>query len=78
MAAALAEITQAIVFDRKAVLPLSGPTGHGITMSLPCIVGKGGIEQVLDVPLSDEETQLLTQSADALKKALASLEAEQG
>ncbi|MDF2632557.1 MAG: hypothetical protein K0Q85_1153, partial [Caproiciproducens sp.] len=38
------------------------------------IVGSSGVQKVLDIPLSEEEQQKLTASADALKKVLDTIE----
>lgn len=60
IAAAAARIVAAIYHDEHAVLAvsslLSGQYGEqGIFCSLPCIVGRTGIERTLELDLSDEE-----------------------
>jgi L-lactate dehydrogenase len=42
----------------------------GVTLSLPSIVGRAGVLEVLEHEMSDEEREGLRNSADALKKAL--------
>jgi len=42
----------------------------GVTLSLPSIVGRGGVIEVLPPELSDEERSALDKSADNLRKAL--------
>ena len=78
IAMAVSKICQAIVNDEKSMLPVSaeleGEYGiNGLAMSVPCIVGKGGIESVLEMPLSVLERRELKQSASSLSKAMAQL-----
>jgi len=79
IAEAVRRIVTAIVRDEDAILPVSvfahGHYGLGdISISLPAVVGRGGILRVLDMPLSPNEQHLLKQSAEKIKKALESLE----
>ncbi len=72
---ALARITKAILNDEHAVLPLSveldGEYGlHGLHIGTPAVVGRKGLEQIIEMPLSDEEKKLMTASADQLKKVM--------
>ncbi len=78
IATAIVRICEAIVRDERAVLPVSTLlTGqHGIAdlcLSLPCIVGAGGIERILIPPLDTREAAALHASANVLRKALADL-----
>lgn len=73
-----ARIVEAVLGDAKAILPvssvLSGQEGiDGIALSLPSVVGRNGVEQVLDVPLDAYERGRLHASAEALATTLASL-----
>jgi len=43
----------------------------GIAISLPTIVGRDGAEEVLNLPLSDQEVALFQRSANILKENLA-------
>ena len=38
----------------------------GVAMSVPSVVGRGGVERVLDIPLDEHETHLLRASAGQL------------
>ena len=78
IAMAVGRIAECIVKDQHAVLPVScvleGQYGlEGLALSLPAIVGRGGLEEVLEIPLSRRERQALDQSAEQMKEALASL-----
>jgi len=43
----------------------------GIAISLPTIVGRDGAEEVLNLPLSEQEVALFQRSANILKENLA-------
>ena len=78
IAMAVGRIAECIVKDQHAVLPVScvleGQYGlEGLALSLPAIVGRGGLEEVLEIPLSQRERQALDRSAEQMKEALASL-----
>lgn len=72
---AVRRIAEAIVRDEHSVLPVSSMiSGHygveGICLGVPSIVGRGGVEAVLDIPLSDEELARLQSSARKMKELL--------
>lgn len=78
IAMAVGRIAQCIVRDEHAVLPVSvaleGQYGlDGLCLSLPAIVGRSGVEELLEIPLSREERQALERSAGQMKQAIASL-----
>ncbi len=71
--AASAEMVDAILLDQKRQLPcaalLEGEYGiNGIYMGVPVILGAGGVEKVIELKLTDEESQLLKQSAEEVHK----------
>lgn len=79
IAMAVARIAECIVKDEQAVLPVStilaGEYGQsGLALSVPAILGKDGVETVLDIALSDKEQLALTESAAQLKEIIASVE----
>ena len=66
------------IIERKGALTVSsrltGSYGlEDVCLSLPCIVNRSGIAQLLDPPLAAEELSALRHSADALKAAQRSL-----
>jgi malate dehydrogenase len=74
--AAAVQMTEAIVLDKKRVLPcaawLEGEYGlSGIYCGVPCKLGKGGVEQILEVKLSDAERAALQKSGNAVKETMA-------
>jgi len=54
--------------------PLSGEYGvDGIAISMPAIVGRRGVEEVLNLPLSEAELGAFRASAQTLKERLSQL-----
>lgn len=71
-------IVSAIVRDESSILPVSTMVnGHygvnDICMSLPCIVNRTGIAQVLEIPLDCEEEAKFRKTAETLQNALREL-----
>ncbi len=76
--AAAAQMAEAIVRDKKRVLPcaawLHGEYGlEGLYLGVPCKLGAAGLEQIIEVELSDEERVALAQSAEAVQQTMASV-----
>ena len=79
VATAIVRICEAIVRDERSVLPvstlLSGQFGiTDIYLSLPCIVGGGGIAGIVTPQLSPTEERALLASSEALRSAFAAIE----
>jgi len=74
--AAVAEMVEAIIKDKKKILPcaayLEGEYGiHGLFVGVPCKLGARGIEDVWEIRLTDEEMAALKKSADSVKELVA-------
>ncbi|MNE55168.1 malate dehydrogenase [compost metagenome] len=53
---------------------LEGEYGQNdICIGVPCIIGKNGVEQILDIELNDAEKALFAKSADAVRNMNADL-----
>ena len=66
-----ARIAEIVLRDERAVIPLgSFNPAYGVTLSLPSIVGRAGVERILQPSMSDEEKQALRRSADTLRSAM--------
>lgn len=81
IASSVTRICEAILRDEHTVLPVStmirGQYGiDGVYLSLPCVVGRGGIEKIIGVPLNEDETRGLRASADMLKQTINKLKRE--
>ncbi|ACQ69596.1 MULTISPECIES: malate dehydrogenase [Exiguobacterium] len=77
-AAAIVEMVEAIVKDQRRILPaiayLEGEYGfQDLYLGVPTILGKHGIEQVLELDLTDEEKAALSKSADSVRSVLSVL-----
>jgi malate dehydrogenase len=73
--AAVCEMVDSIVLDQKRVLPcaalLQGEYGmDGLFMGVPCRLGAGGLEQVLEISLSADERAGLERSAAAVRELI--------
>lgn len=73
--AAAAEMVEAIVKDKKKVLPcaayLEGEYGYkGLYVGVPVVIGAGGLERVIEVKLTPEEKVMLDKSAAAVKELI--------
>ncbi|KQW08316.1 L-lactate dehydrogenase [Leifsonia sp. Root4] len=71
-----ARIVEAVLRDERSILPVSsvlhGYRGiDGVALSVPSIVGAGGVQRVLDISLDAREEELLQGSADALRSSIA-------
>src|ERR1041385_6045082 len=70
--AACAEMVDAILLDQKRVLPctalLEGEYGiDGLYIGVPVKLGAGGIEEIVELDLSDDEREMLERSAAAVR-----------
>jgi malate dehydrogenase len=77
--AAAAQMADAVCLDEQRVLPctayLQGEYGiDDLYMGVPVKLGAGGVEEIIELDLSDEERQMLQASADAVREVVAVLE----
>jgi L-lactate dehydrogenase len=64
-------IAEMILRDERAAVPVGSlQKEFGVTLSLPSVVGRGGVIEVLQPDLSDEEREGLQKSAKNMKEAL--------
>ena len=73
--AAAVQMVEAIVKDKKRILPcaayLTGEYGQeGIFLGVPCKLGEGGLEEILEVELTASEREALDRSADHVRETL--------
>jgi L-lactate dehydrogenase len=66
------KIVKTILSNKRSVLPVSIPLHgqyglHGVALSVPCIVGRNGVEDILETKLSWEERKKLEKSAEVIK-----------
>lgn len=76
---AIKVVVDAIILDKKAILPVSSlMQGYmGITdvcFSVPTVVGRGGVEKLIEIALSDDEKAALINSANVLKQTISQVQ----
>ncbi len=66
-----ARIAEAILRDEHAVIPIgSYNSRYGVTISLPSVLGRQGVSQILEPEMSDEERHAFQRSADILRNVV--------
>jgi len=70
--AAAAYLVESIIHDQKKIIPccvsLEGEYGQNdICIGVPCLIGKNGLEAIIDYKLNEEETALFNKSAAAVR-----------
>jgi len=70
--ASVAYLVDSILNDQKKMIPcsvfLEGEYGQNdICIGVPCIIGKNGIERIVDLNLNEAEKALFAKSADAVR-----------
>ncbi|MDX8394850.1 MAG: malate dehydrogenase [Mariprofundaceae bacterium] len=78
--AAVVEMAEAILMDKKRILPcavyLEGEYGvDGYYMGVPCKLGGGGMEGVIELDLNETEKVALDHSLDAVKELVEQVDA---
>ncbi len=76
--AAAVQMAEAIVKDKRRILPcaayLEGEYGHdGIFLGVPCQLGEGGLQGIIEVELTKSETEALASSAEAVRETIGAL-----
>ena len=71
--AAVSQMVESMVRDQKRILPcsvlLEGEYDYNdIVLGMPVMLGKDGVEKVMELNLNDEEKELLKKSADHVQK----------
>lgn len=70
---AVLEMAEAIIYDKRKIIPtcayLNGQYGaDGLFVGVPCILGKNGIEEIIELDLTDGEKVALQKSIDEVRK----------
>lgn len=70
-----ARIAEVVLRDERVVMPIGAYNSrYDVTLSLPSIIGGGGVFEVLEPDLSPSESQALDHSAEILKSACAQIQ----
>ncbi|HXG40176.1 MAG TPA: malate dehydrogenase [Candidatus Limnocylindrales bacterium] len=78
--ASVFEMVEAILLDRKRVLPcavyLQGEYGtRDLFVGVPCVLGAGGMERIVEIPLTPDEQAAFDRSAAAVRELVEKLAA---
>ena len=81
--AAIAQMTEAILLDKKRILPccvyLEGQYGiDGLCTGVPVKLGGGGVEEVIEITLTPEEQAMLDRSAASVRELVDVMRKNQG
>jgi len=76
---AISSIVESFVKDRKQVMPvatyLDGEYGHSdVTIGVPAVIGKKGVEKIIELDLNDEEKQVFEKGIESVKGAISGIE----
>ena len=68
-----ARMVSIVLHDEKAIMPasmeLDGEYGEtGLFVGVPCVIGKDGVEQVIELPLTDEEKATFHACCEGVRK----------
>lgn len=69
----LADMARAVLCDEKRILPASallhGEYGHeGLHIGVPCVIGRGGVEKIVALPLTEKEQAEFDRSCAVIEK----------
>ena len=76
--AAISYLVESILNDSKRIIPcsvyLDGEYGQSdLCIGVPCVIGKNGVEEILDLKLNDDEKLKFKNSADSVREMNESL-----
>ena len=76
-ASGVIQMVEAIVKDKKRILPCAGycekeygigSPGNGYFVGVPCLLGAGGVERIIEIELNDQEKELMEASGAHVKE----------
>ncbi len=76
---AISSIVESVVRDRKQVIPiatyLDGEYGYSdVTIGVPAVIGKKGVEKIIELDLNDEERKIFEKGIESVKGAISGIE----
>ncbi len=76
---AISAMIESVVRDRKQVIPvatyLNGEYGHSdVTIGVPAVIGKNGVEKIIELDLNAEEKQLFDTGVQSVKSAISGIQ----
>ena len=71
-----ARIAEIVLRDERVVIPIgSYNPRYGVTLSMPSVLGRDGVAQILEPEMSEDERQALERSAETLRNAVSRMTA---
>jgi malate dehydrogenase len=76
---AISAMIESVVQDKKQVIPVStnldGEYGQkDVSIGVPAVIGKNGVEKIVELELNDEEKEWFNKGIDSVKSALSGVE----
>jgi len=76
---AISAMIESVVRNRKQVIPvatyLDGEYGHSdVTIGVPAVIGKNGIEKIIELELNAEERQVFDTGVQSVKSAISGIQ----
>jgi len=73
------QMAEAVVKDKKRILPcsawLDGEYGmKGVYLGVPCKIGAGGLEKIIEIDMNPAERAALAKSGDAVRESIAQVQ----
>lgn len=73
-----ARMVHIVLHDEKAIMPasaqLTGEYGEeGLFAGVPCLIGKNGVEEIIELPLTDEEKAKFHKCCDDIRRNMEAL-----
>jgi malate dehydrogenase len=75
----ISAIVESVVKDRKQIIPvatyLDGEYGYSdVTIGVPAVIGKNGVEKIIELELDDEEKEVFDAGVKSIKDAISGIE----
>ena len=75
---AISAIVEAILKDRKKVIPVATPLDgeygqSNVSIGVPAVIGRKGVEKIIELDLNQQEKEWFNKGIDSVKNALASI-----
>jgi L-lactate dehydrogenase len=78
IASVVSSVCESILFNQRHTRPVSHWVDNlGCCISLPAVLGHGGVQKTIETPLNDEERQALRRSAEEIRKCVEEIEGKE-
>ena len=76
---AISAIVESVVRNKRQVIPvatyLDGQYGHSdVTIGVPAVIGKNGVEKIIELDLNDDERQIFDKGVASVRNAISSID----